>query len=721
VVIVGGSFAPEATLPNVLPPGMSWAPTFPDFALRRRQPHHSSLIAPPFAGGTRLTTGAMAVRQNILGGLAFSTPLTTFGTDITFTAAAGTTLTATAHAMVNCAGPFTVISTGTLPGGLTAGTLYYCAQPTANTFHLATSAANADAGTFVTLADAGTGTHTLLRKIDTAPLYSTYVSIISRGTQAASPNLPTDSYGNTFAYAAGTPSNFSGFPDSAFSVAVVLGGKGGPAHTFSTSIGNIGGGQDEVLASGLEIFDAPILQDASNVEKPDGGAAIITSNPVTTTARALLVAIIGGNSNVGQENFWIFFDGFQKLVRLSAEGDIDPAGYDQMCAAARYVDIPGTYTFRAQGTVRSGGGPSGGKMILLAFQAQLTDLPPFDWLYPLPPNTRRPRPSPYSGETAPPSQLGGAAVPPLSWAPTFPDTVRRAPRGQLGGEIAPPSDTNAGPRTWAPVFPDRALARPRAPLGGETAPPSDTNAGPLTWLPEFPDRSSPIRRAALAGEVAPVLVPAVAPPLSSWAPVFPDFTLRARRSAFGEATAPVLTIANPAAPPVAGWLPSFPDSTRRALLRIQGGTTAPEATLPNAPAPALSWTPVYPDRALRARAVVMVGGQSGPDAVLPDLPPLVSSWTPVLPAHQLRIARRAVLVGGTTAPEATLPNAPAPALSWSPTMPTGQLRSAPAVVLVGGMTAPDAVIPDPDPPPTSGKAFADLVATMDRLVIEILG
>lgn len=52
-------------------------------------------------------------------------------------------------------------STDTVPGGLTADTAYYAIRVDANTFQVATSRANAKAGTAIDIIDAGVGTHTL--------------------------------------------------------------------------------------------------------------------------------------------------------------------------------------------------------------------------------------------------------------------------------------------------------------------------------------------------------------------------------------------------------------------------------------------------------------------------------------------------------------------------------------------------------------------------------
>lgn len=83
--------------------------------------------------------------------------------DFTFTGEADDdTLTATAHGLETGDGPVQVSNSGgALPGGLTAVTDYWVIRTGANTFQLATSLANALAGTFVALSTDGTGTQTL--------------------------------------------------------------------------------------------------------------------------------------------------------------------------------------------------------------------------------------------------------------------------------------------------------------------------------------------------------------------------------------------------------------------------------------------------------------------------------------------------------------------------------------------------------------------------------
>ena len=77
----------------------------------------------------------------------------------TFTAAASDICTAAANGFTTGL-KGQASTTTTLPAGLSAATDYFVIVLTANTFKLATSLANALAGTAIDITDAGTGTHT---------------------------------------------------------------------------------------------------------------------------------------------------------------------------------------------------------------------------------------------------------------------------------------------------------------------------------------------------------------------------------------------------------------------------------------------------------------------------------------------------------------------------------------------------------------------------------
>lgn len=88
--------------------------------------------------------------------------------DKTFTADNSTdTFTAAAHGLETGDGPVRVSSSATLPDGLAAATDYWIIKSGPDTFKLASSLANAYAGTAVEISDDGTGTHTIADTTDT--------------------------------------------------------------------------------------------------------------------------------------------------------------------------------------------------------------------------------------------------------------------------------------------------------------------------------------------------------------------------------------------------------------------------------------------------------------------------------------------------------------------------------------------------------------------------
>lgn len=107
----------------------------------------------------------------------------------------------------------TLTTTGTLPAGLSLNTTYFIIKVTSNTFKLATSVVNANAGTFVTISGTGIGTHTItpmliggINSIIETPLNQTFILDIqgnlwcldSGGTSIYLVFAPTtDSYSHT--------------------------------------------------------------------------------------------------------------------------------------------------------------------------------------------------------------------------------------------------------------------------------------------------------------------------------------------------------------------------------------------------------------------------------------------------------------------------------------------------------------------------------------------
>ena len=122
----------------------------------------------------------------------------TLGQSDTFTADAGTdvcTWTSTANIPSNILTGTRVrlTTTTTLPGGLATATDYYVIKVSDTTFKLATSYANAVAGTAIDITDAGTGTHTvtwlLPRYTNGAGLNAMFFNPAATALGAATPNL----------------------------------------------------------------------------------------------------------------------------------------------------------------------------------------------------------------------------------------------------------------------------------------------------------------------------------------------------------------------------------------------------------------------------------------------------------------------------------------------------------------------------------------------------
>jgi hypothetical protein len=124
----------------------------------------------------------------------------------TFTANAGTDICT--HTNINLLNYSTVqfSTTTTLPAGLTAATNYFIVKQSDTTFKVASSYANAVAGTTIDITDAGTGTHTintlLPRYTDGAGVQAFMWNTNATALGAATPNLSLASYTNSVATAA---------------------------------------------------------------------------------------------------------------------------------------------------------------------------------------------------------------------------------------------------------------------------------------------------------------------------------------------------------------------------------------------------------------------------------------------------------------------------------------------------------------------------------------
>lgn len=94
--------------------------------------------------------------------LALGSPSTASYSNKTFTADAGTDILTPASMVYADFQAVTLTTTGTLPAGLNTSTTYYVFASTATTFKLASTLANAIAGTAIDITSTGSGTHTVV-------------------------------------------------------------------------------------------------------------------------------------------------------------------------------------------------------------------------------------------------------------------------------------------------------------------------------------------------------------------------------------------------------------------------------------------------------------------------------------------------------------------------------------------------------------------------------
>ena len=122
----------------------------------------------------------------------------TLGQSDTFTADAGTdvctyTSTASSPSNILVGTRVRLTTTTTLPAGLATATDYYVIRVSDSTFKLATSYANAIAGTAIDITDAGTGTHTITwllpRYTNGAGVQAIFFNSNATAMGAATPNL----------------------------------------------------------------------------------------------------------------------------------------------------------------------------------------------------------------------------------------------------------------------------------------------------------------------------------------------------------------------------------------------------------------------------------------------------------------------------------------------------------------------------------------------------
>ncbi len=104
-------------------------------------------------------------------------------------AASDKLLFATVHALTTGDGPFRLTNSGgALPGATAAATDYWAIVVDTDEIKLATSLANALAGTAVNVTDAGTGTHTMASTLQTVKVGTTAVAGTANGSMLVPAN-----------------------------------------------------------------------------------------------------------------------------------------------------------------------------------------------------------------------------------------------------------------------------------------------------------------------------------------------------------------------------------------------------------------------------------------------------------------------------------------------------------------------------------------------------
>jgi hypothetical protein len=113
------------------------------------------IISVPYLGTTVTNQAASIHKDELYDTAHYSDTFTAATTDIL------TLNTALTRYLANTSGPFRLTTTDTLPAGLSTGTDYYIIRLSSTSVKLATTQANAEAGTAVDITDTGTGTHSI--------------------------------------------------------------------------------------------------------------------------------------------------------------------------------------------------------------------------------------------------------------------------------------------------------------------------------------------------------------------------------------------------------------------------------------------------------------------------------------------------------------------------------------------------------------------------------
>lgn len=128
---------------------------------------------------------------------------------------------------------------------------------------------------------------------------------------------------------------------------------GGSNHTLTVTKSS--GNTEELTSVLLALSSGSIADSAVVVRNANGAGATHTSDPVTTTKAALLVAIASGTGNVNAtaptQTWPAEWTVLQSVARSSAQA---PNGHIPFYLAVRSVTSPGDYTVAVQTTINEG-------------------------------------------------------------------------------------------------------------------------------------------------------------------------------------------------------------------------------------------------------------------------------------------------------------------------------------------------------------------------------
>lgn len=168
--------------------------------------------------------------------------------------------------------------------------------------------------------------------LTTQPAGSTLIVSAGRGDFKAV-TAPTDNKGNGSFGLLGQAHTYEYWPTSGTALYALTGAVGGANHVIS----NYNTPNDEITLAVVEVTGSSRVQDHKWVERLNSGQPV-TSDAVTTTGRATLVAFWWGSGGAAEDKVAVPNNGFTVLDSVGVEGEIV-----QCFVAAKEVEAAGTY------------------------------------------------------------------------------------------------------------------------------------------------------------------------------------------------------------------------------------------------------------------------------------------------------------------------------------------------------------------------------------------